>query len=402
MHTERRFLTLLGAVLAVALLPLLGSYLSTGGPPPEFGVFPPHRDGAPSPGYSPLVFYSGVATALLIVAIYLIPRWFGFRAAASVRCRSQGERKLPWWFWAGLLVNLVSWGTMWWGSLPWAAYTFLPLWWGFILAVDGLVYLRAGRSLIACEKDRLLTLALVSVPAWYLFEFLNYYAVEFWVYPQNEIFPPLAHKLWYLVSFTTVLPAIFEWYTLLHTFDGLWNRWSHGPKMKVPRTALGLLLTVGAVAMVLFGAFPFPFFILLWVGPPIVLLGSLSMLKFWTPVRPIADGNWSPVLIAGLASIINGFFWELWNYGSVYFQPTIINPNYWYYDIPYVSVFKPFSEMPFLGYFGYLPFGGLAWACWLVAAHLLRFNPEFDLTPATSMRAVPERDLGEGSAVISR
>src|SRR5262249_42496504 len=146
------------------------------------------------------------------------------------------------------------------------------------------------------------------------------------------------------------LPAIFEWYTLLHTFDGLWNRWSEGPRVRLPRTAVGSLLVVGSLAMVLFGAFPFELFVLLWVGPPIVLIGVLAGLRFWTPVRPISDGNWSPVLLAGMASLINGVFWELWNYGSIFFRPagTNFNPNYWFYDIPYVNWPHLFSEMPVL------------------------------------------------------
>ena len=50
------------------------------------------------------------------------------------------------------------------------------------------------------------------------------------------------------------------------------------------------------------------------------------------------------------------------------------------YDIPYVNRFHPFSEMPLLGYAGYLPYGFLAWVCWLVAAHILDLRPNFDLT----------------------
>jgi hypothetical protein len=47
------------------------------------------------------------------------------------------------------------------------------------------------------------------------------------------------------------------------------------------------------------------------------------------------------------AALVCGFFWEMWNYGSL---------ARWEYSIPYVDRFRLF-EMPALGYAGYLPFG---------------------------------------------
>jgi hypothetical protein len=222
----------------------------------------------------------------------------------------------------------------------------------------------------------------VSIPAWGFFEFLNYYASYFWAYPNDKIFSPVVQAIWFLISFSVVLPAIFEWFTLLHTFDGLWNRWAKGPAVVIPRSALTIVLIVGLVALAVFGLWPFLLFPLFWIGPPLVLTSAVAILGFWTPFRPIAKGNWSPVAIAGLASLANGIFWELWNFGSkVFHGHEITNPNYWFYDIPYVNRFHPFSEMPILGYFGYLPYGFLAWVCWLVAAHILGLEPSFDLTP---------------------
>jgi hypothetical protein len=368
------------AILAVAFLPMIGALPRWGGLPPEFGTFPPHVSGSPKPPFHALYFSVGVACALAVLAFLLMPAVFGFRVRGTRRRLAQGH--LPWWFWLGLFVNAVSWVIHWWGPVSLARFTFLPLWWGMIVAVDGVVYARAsGRSLLATEPKRMAVIALVSMPAWAFFEFLNYYAVEFWVYPSNQVFSPFGQAIWFILSFSVVLPGIFEWYTLLHTIDGCWNRWSHGPELTVPTRYLGLVLAVGAVALALFGAFPFELFWLLWVGPPIILTVALVMLGFWTPFRPITHGNWSPVVLAGISSVINGFFWELWNYGSAFFHGGFeTNPNYWNYEIPYVENIHLFSEMPLLGYFGYLPFGFLAWVCWLVAAHLLDYEPRFNLT----------------------
>jgi len=50
-------------------------------------------------------------------------------------------------------------------------------------------------------------------------------------------------------------------------------------------------------------------------------------------------GNW-------VASIVCGFFWEMWNFYS--------NPK-WYYTIPGIDFWHIF-EMPLIGYLGYIPF----------------------------------------------
>jgi len=377
---NRSHFWLVVAVLTVALLPLLGAVPRWGGLPPNFGEFPVPTSGAVKPGFSWLVFGIGLLLAGFILTFLLAPQLFGFKERGTRR--RPPRRGLPWWFWIGLAVNLTSWGLHWWGPASVAKYTFIPLWWGFIATTDGIVYARTnGRSMFSTETKRAITIALVSIPGWGFFEFFNFYAVEFWVYPNNMFFSAVGQALWFLASFSVVLTSVFEWYTLLHTFDGLWNRWHRGPALTIPRRALGVMLVVGLVSLVLFGAFPFQTFPLFWLGPPLVLTLSLVMLGFWTPFRPITHGNWSPVVLVGLGSLCNGFFWELWNHGSKYFHaPVITNPNFWFYEIPYVNEPHIFSEMPLLGYFGYLPYGFLAWVTWLVAAHLLDLRPNFDLT----------------------
>jgi hypothetical protein len=53
------------------------------------------------------------------------------------------------------------------------------------------------------------------------------------------------------------------------------------------------------------------------------------------------------MITAMLSALVCGFFWEMWNYGSLV---------KWVYGIPFVDRFHLF-EMPVLGYSGYLPFG---------------------------------------------
>jgi len=104
---------------------------------------------------------------------------------------------------------------------------------------------------------------------------------------------------------------------------------------------------------------------------------AMALAKLWSPFSPIGQrGDWSPVILIALATLVNGFFWEFWNFGSEWFHddaPT--NPNYWKYSVPYVDKFHIFSEMPVLGYFGYLLFGIVCWILWLTMAYLFSFNP---------------------------
>lgn len=93
------------------------------------------------------------------------------------------------------------------------------------------------------------------------------------------------------------------------------------------------------------------------------------------------NGDWSKVILVGLATVFNGFFWEFWNFGSEWFHddaPT--NPNYWKYSVPYLDKFHIFSEMPVLGYFGYLFFGLNCWIIWLIAAYVFKFDADIEVT----------------------
>lgn len=72
----------------------------------------------------------------------------------------------------------VSWFLMW-ARLdlfePAENYTFVPLWWSFILILDGIVYKRTGGNSIISRKPHLMQLlAVVSCFSWFAFEYLNF------------------------------------------------------------------------------------------------------------------------------------------------------------------------------------------------------------------------------------
>lgn len=159
-----------------------------------------------------------------------------------------------------------------------------------------------------------------------------------------------------------------EWYDLLATFPRLVARYSKGKKFAPSKPVWGVLLTIGLGGLYLMTLFPRHLFWIYWVAPLLLYGSVLSLLGIWTPLTPAKRGDWSAVLLSALGCLVNGFFWELWNHGSVYFRPDQppTNPNFWKYDIPYVGGFYLFSEMPLVGYSGYLIFGNLCWVMWIV------------------------------------
>lgn len=411
MPTNARRSILVVAALLSLLPPALGATLRSGGSPPGFAVFPPQvpRDlaGLPIavPGFSATYFAIASALALSVLAYLMFPSWFGFARAPERMVPVRPRRgTLPWWFWMGLVVNLTCWSLMWFSTAFIVRYLFTPLWWSFITAIDGIVYARtAGRSIFARLPKQLLIMIAVSIVGWYSFEWLNWFVLCNWVYPNSpSIFSRSEAVFWFSLTFTCVWPAIFEWYTLLETFPSLTQRWAHGPRMsasrRVAKIALGAGVTLGLVA----GLYPSLLFFSVWLSSLLILPAALHLLGLWTPFSPIARGDWSALTLVALAGLANGFFWEFWNYGSNAFLPGR-NPNFWVYEIPYLDVIHLFSEMPLLGYFGYLPFAAQCWAWWLVAAHVFGFDPRFapdgiGLSDAPTQHPVAPL-VGEGAPV---
>ncbi|MCB1194082.1 MAG: hypothetical protein KDK90_26840 [Leptospiraceae bacterium] len=360
------------SVFLMIIFPLIGSYFKWPNHlPPIFGVFPQTEVPPPvKPYFNLLYFLLGFAVCTLISAVYLFPRLFGFRPALIVSSTTP-KSKFPHWFIPGVFLNLFCWLVMW-NILPLTIiqpYVFTPMWWGFILALDGFVYKRNnGKSILAHHPMSMVVLSIVSILGWLLFEYLDYFGVENWYYPNTDIYSQTMYVIAHLLSMTTVWPAVFEWYALLNTFGKLKVRYSDGPKIDF--TPYGkILFFIGAATLLGFGFFPFLFFFALWVGPLFVMIGISLWMKMWNPLAPVSQGNWSPFLLMGLAAFINGFFWEIWNYFS-----TNRNPLFWAYSIPYVNIGIQIGEMPIMGFWGYFLFGVFCWYWWILITGFLGFE----------------------------
>lgn len=378
------------ALLLLAVLPLAGAALR--GFPAEFFSFPPLV--TTRPAHAP--FHMGVwlvftALGLFSLLLLLRPRWFGFTPAPlpsgsdskyctldflppSAPAATCPPAHLPLHGWMGLGLLFISWFLAWSRiDLPGPAeqHTFFPLWLGFILFLDGLVFRRSGQSLATTSRSKFIVMFPLSALSWWSFEFLNR-SVQNWWYPDRVDFGPIHYLLYSSLCFSTVLPAIFEIRDLLATCPSLRHRFADGPRWRMPHAASASAL-FGVILLPLVPLFPDPLFFLTWVAPLALLAGALGLARIPSPFDPVQRGDWSPLLLVAYAALACGFFWELWNAFS--------SPR-WAYAVPYVERW-PLFAMPAVGYTGYLPFGPICACFWLAWTSLFPGSQ----TPTGSPRA---------------
>jgi hypothetical protein len=244
----------------------------------------------------------------------------------------------------GLLLIAVFWPLNW--LLPGlrTAYLFFPLWLGYILFVDTLVFRRRGTSLYTRSRAEFWTFFLISAPAWWLFEVINW-RTKNWQYLGGETFSGLEYFLLSSISFSTVMPAVFETAELARTFQWI-DRLKPGRRIEATNAVCLSFLAAGLVMLALTMIWPQAFYPLVWgaivlvLEPANIWLGRPHFLEW------LREGDWRPVISLALGALICGFFWEMWNFKSW--------PK-WIYHTPGAEFLYVF-EMPMLGFLGYLPF----------------------------------------------
>lgn len=254
------------------------------------------------------------------------------------------EPGFPLYGWLGLSLVVVFWILNW--SLPGTRthWGFFPLWLGYCLAIDGLVFRRTGTSLLTRGWQKYVGLFLVSAPVWWLFELLNL-RTQNWIYLGAQVFTSLQYAFWTTLSFTTVIPAVFGSAEFIASFDFI-KRLKPGPVIATDKRTTTAFFILGWAMLALMLAWPKVFFPFLWLS----IYFILEPINVWLGNRALAhwtkNGDWRPVVSLWLGALLTAFFWELWNY---YAYPK------WIYHIPWGDWLHIF-EMPLLGYGGYLPF----------------------------------------------
>jgi hypothetical protein len=265
------------------------------------------------------------------------------RSARSTDVKTHA-RRWPAHGWLGLALVGVFWSVNW--ALPGlrTQWAFFPLWLGYCLTVDALVFWRKGNSLATRNPRAYVGLFLISAPAWWLFELLNL-RTQNWFYAGRQFFTDLQFFASATFSFSTVIPAVFGTAELAGTFGWL-RRSRPGPRVAPDRRTLLAFFASGLVMLALLLAWPGYFFPFLWLS----LYFLIEAVNTWAGHRSLleytARRDWRPALALWIGVLICGFFWEMWNYRSY---------PHWIYRVPFVDFLHVF-EMPLLGYLGYLPF----------------------------------------------
>ena len=246
--------------------------------------------------------------------------------------------------WLGLGLVAVFWTLNWSMKGLRTHWVFFPLWLGYCLTVDGLVYIRRGTSLFTRSWKKYVGLFIISAPVWWLFEVFNW-RLQNWHYEGGALFTPFQFWAWATLNFTTVIPAVFGTAELIASLEFM-KHLGRGLVIRPNRSTTLTFFAVGCVMLALMLAWPRYFFPFVWISvyfimePVNVWLGNRSLAS-WTE-----RGDWTPVIALWLGVLFTAFFWEMWNYFAY--------PK-WVYHISWGYWFKVF-EMPLLGYGGYLPF----------------------------------------------
>ncbi|MDX1613953.1 MAG: hypothetical protein R3300_06545 [Candidatus Promineifilaceae bacterium] len=263
---------------------------------------------------------------------------------ANISSNSVDPRHWPRQFWIGLGLIVIFWPLNWLLNGLRTHLLFFPLWLGFILTVDGIVYRRRGTSLLSRNWRAFVAMFLISAPVWWLFEVINWHTQN-WQYLGRERFEPLTYFVLASIAFSTVMPAVFEASELVSTFG--WTRhFEVGPRLRPTATVIRASVIAGFVTLALLLAFPKIFFPLTWVWLYLLLVPLNHRLGRRTLLSDTAAGNWRPVVSLVVGVLICGFFWEFWNF---YAYPK------WVYHVAPFEFWHVF-EMPLLGYGGYIPF----------------------------------------------
>ena len=260
--------------------------------------------------------------------------------------------------------------------LPWSRYVFPLCWYGYVLVLDALNHRLQGRSLISHRKREFLLMLSVSALYWYLFEWYNL-VIQNWLYINT---PP---EKWIeitvkVVSFATVIPALYETAEFVSTLIGSRKSFRVLPLIPGSRPVFSLILLSGLLLSLLPLLLPKLFFWSVWLGLFFLIdpindrFGRPSILRDWQ------EGNLRRSVVFLAAGYICGFFWEFWNYWAY---------TKWIYTVP-VPDMPHIFEMPILGFLGFGPFGLETFAFWTLVWGERGFN----------LRRVKEHSQAVGTA----
>lgn len=405
----RQVFVLLLTIAAMVSIPYIAVYIKCGDIPIGYFKYPPTSIETerciPCIGavervpfnFTIYIIYSIIG--ILIILLYLFPSIYGFKKGPEIKEKYfyqyakntlkalKTKKKLPVWFWFGLimwLVPLVLFSRVH-DEPKWLLNIgLLPLFWGFAIMLDGIVfYINDGDSLISKKPTELVAIGVISISGWLFFDYLNFFIGRNWYYPAADLVDRNNNEfiVYAFLGSSGFIPMAFEWYYLLRKVKILNSRYKNGPKLKLPNWLLYILIIISLIGLAITPFHGDSLFFILWLGPLIILASVLTLVGIWTPFTSIKKGDWTALLTFALTYLIQGILLEWWNYMSGEHDngklTETYNPAYWAYSLPNVHIF-PLFEMPLLGYGGYLFFSVHCYLWWIITSKLMGIPATFD------------------------
>ena len=243
------------------------------------------------------------------------------------------------------MLVAVAWAASWLKLGPFGEYSFFPLWLGYILTIDALVFRRKGTSLLTRSPVAFGAMFVASVPLWWFFEGINHFTQN-WHYLGAQEYSTLQYVLVASWNFSVVIPAVFETSELVGSLAFM-RRFRRVAAVRASSQVLTAAMVLGLLsflALLLWPRYAFPatwLCLFLLLDPINYLQGRPSV------IARLRLGDWRLVVALGAGAVVCGWFWEMWNYWAF--------PK-WEYSVSLVDFVHVF-EMPLLGYGGYVPFG---------------------------------------------
>ncbi len=243
---------------------------------------------------------------------------------------------------------------------PFYRFYYIFAWYSYIIFADGVVFAIKGESLILSRTKEFFHMLILSCGYWFFFEILNIF-LKNWGYimlPYNKT----ERYIGYILSYATVLPAIFETAEILEA-TGVFNN-AKIKKINISLNHTYPIIIISTIMLFLSLIFPSLFFPFVWV----VFIGIFDPLN-WKKggnslLKDITQGNGERIYILFVAGLICGFLWEMLNYKA---------GSKWIYTLPYLNSPKLF-EMPVAGYLG---FGFFALECYSFYTFMLYLQRKY-------------------------
>ncbi len=221
---------------------------------------------------------------------------------------------------------------------PFQFFFYLTSWWSYIIFIDTILSIK--RKTFFVLNRNLPFLIVISCGFWCIFEIINV-GLQNWFY--INLPPEVYHRYpGYLLSYGTVIPAIYVTQELVYTFLGEIKTTpfllKNYPLYSISTGTLAILLTY------LFPTYCFP---LTWIFFALIVDGYNYTQGYPSFMEGFEKGRIGHLTASLIAGLICGLLWETWNFWSI---------SKWIYSVPFFEDIKIF-EMPIPGYIGFLVFG---------------------------------------------